>query len=326
VPVDEIATRPHIASNASESSESVNSEDKINEARGVDSNSSKRRYELVDGRKYSELFSTQRDPVSQNPSRISTRNIPVINKRPATETRNAGKKKVLYLHDSLGNSVDVDKFSSLLDMTKINMKTINNALKNWEQIAAASKNHDALIIGLGLNDIRTMAPDTAADKLFRLLDKLLVENTSIKILVSCLVPVFSELEENPYLGNHVKNYNFNIEELISEMRRGEALQDRLFTVFHRSFRNVDELNVEELYRNDGIHLTAAGTSKLASCLKLTCLTALKLPLPPRPRRPPRFSAPTRPEARATKLPEMHPTRRARAGTTGFIPPLSRRHL
>ena len=202
------------------------------------------------------------------------------------------------------------------------MKTIENALKNWQQIAAASRNHDAIVIGLGLNDVRTMAPSTAADKLFRLIDKLLVENTRIKILVSCLVPVFSK--QDPYLGNHAKDYNFIIERLITDMRHEESLQDRLFTVFHRSFRREDELNVDELYRDDGIHLSQAGTSKLAACLKLTCLTALKLPLPPR--RPRRTQAPQSSggATQTPNFPQLHPTRRARAGLTGYSPPALRR--
>ena len=186
--------RPNAEAQDSESSISTDDpDDRQNDEEGTraqDPSKSPPRNNLVDGRQYSELFATQYHPVTGEPSRVSTRQIPVISNRPHNGTR-SGKKKVLYLHDSLGNSINEDKLSSHLEITKVNMKTLDNALKNWQQIAASSLQSDAVIIGLGLNDLRTLSPETAADKLFRLIDKILIENTGIKILVSCLVPVFS---------------------------------------------------------------------------------------------------------------------------------------
>ena len=107
-PLTEAAPRAERSSSSSESSDT--SVDNISAGPESAPRGATQQRNLVDGRQYSDVFTTQHDPVTGEPSRISTRRIPVLDKR--AETENRGKRRVLYLHDSL--AILLTRISSLV--------------------------------------------------------------------------------------------------------------------------------------------------------------------------------------------------------------------
>ena len=74
------------------------------------------------------------------------------------------------------------------------------------------------------------------------------------------------------LNEKIKTLNTQIKNLTTNMRDQNGLKHRLFTLFNNGFW-VE--NPSQLYKDDGLHLNAAGTSKLAASMKFLVLGSLQ---------------------------------------------------
>ena len=134
---------------------------------------------------------------------------------------------------------------------------------------------DCYIVSVGVNDLRTEGTKTVADRIYSIVTSL-INTSDAKVLVCCLTPCNTR-----WLNEKISIVNQYIEDMTSDMRTKLNLHNRLFTVFNRNFRQLTADQQNELYLEDGLHLSSGGASKLFANIKLQLLRSFKIPLPNR---------------------------------------------
>ena len=118
--------------------------------------------------------------------------------------KSSNKLRVVLLHDSLGDPIEVSRFSDRISLTKIKCGTTQNACRSIPYLKKSITNADTVIINLGINDLRTAEPQSVMDDIFRIVDFILVETRGTVVLCCSLTPCINQDPQYVQLSEKIK--------------------------------------------------------------------------------------------------------------------------
>ena len=222
-----------------------------------------------------QTFTTNHGPTPDRNTHRTTapsQNNPHNSRPPPEHTHNRGRRKprVLILSDSRINNFEPDKFSTSISVEKDYAGSYDNAerfLRNY----TSKPGIDAYVLDLGINDLRNISAQSTMTFAKNLVDRLLIY-TKGKVVISLVLPT----TRNTGLNKKVIDFNYEMLEYIRYLRNTQGLHHRIFTVFNKAFLGNSDIVPEDLYSDDGLHLSDKGLRIHCSNIKHAVFKSLNI--------------------------------------------------
>ena len=158
----------------------------------------------------------------------------VVSNRTASRPTSSGNsttssfrtRKCLIIHDPYFSNFDRNKFSKWFDVELLSFKTLHDVVTSKSLPAKVKEiNPEAVFLHAGQTDILNKTDGNTVLKDIKGLIKNLLDHTASKICVSLIIPVLGI----PDVNSVIKQVNRELTLHISDLRKQQALKDRLFT-------------------------------------------------------------------------------------------------